>query len=88
MLLNHFNITISNAPPLHSTSNGQVERFHSTLAEIARCLKLETDLNDTSEFILLATKYNNSIHLVTTVKPIEIIHSISEGFEGKIRKKN
>jgi len=40
ILLNNFNICISNAPPLHSTSNGQVERFHSTLAEIARCLKI------------------------------------------------
>jgi len=25
ILLNHFNITIANAPPLHSTSNGEVE---------------------------------------------------------------
>jgi len=62
ILLNHFNITISNAPPLHSTSNNQVERFHGTLAEIARCLKLEGKLNDTVELILLVTnKYNNSV---------------------------
>jgi len=66
ILLNHLNITIANAPPLHRTSNGQVERFHSILAEIARCLKPEGNLNDRTELILLATtKYNNTIHSVT-----------------------
>jgi len=36
--------------------------FHGTLAEIARCLKLEGKLNDTVELILLVTnKYNNSV---------------------------
>jgi len=34
-----------NAPPLYSLSNGQVERFHSALAEIARCLKLDKKTN-------------------------------------------
>jgi len=63
ILLNNFNICISNAPPLHSTSNGQVKRFHSTLAEIARCLKILKQINDTAEVILLATtKYNRTIH--------------------------
>jgi len=27
------------ADPRHSTSNGQIERAHSTLTEIARCIK-------------------------------------------------
>ena len=31
-ILQSFNIEIANAPPFHSVSNGQVERFHSTLA--------------------------------------------------------
>jgi len=88
ILLNHFNITIANAPPLHSTSNGQVERFHSTLAEIARCLKLEGNLNDTTELILLATnKYNNTIHTVTNEKPVQIVHSKSADFEMRMSQK-
>jgi len=81
ILLNHFNITIANAPPLHSTSNGQVERFNSTLAEIA-------NLNDTTELILLATnKYNNTIHSVTNEKPVQIVHSKSADFEMRISQK-
>jgi len=88
ILLNHFNITIANAPPLHSTSNGQVERFHSTLTEIARCLKLEGNLNDTTELILLATnKYNNTIHSVTNEKPVQIVHSKSADFEMRMSQK-
>lgn len=34
-------IEISNAPPLHSSSNGQAERFHDTLGDIARFYKLQ-----------------------------------------------
>jgi len=88
ILLNNFNINIANSTPLHSTSNGQVERFHSTLAEIARCLKIEKQLNDTAEVILLATtKYNRTIHSVTNKTPIKIIHSRSAEFETEISTK-
>lgn len=48
-LCNRFNITITPCPPSHSSSNGQVERFHSTLAELARCLKNQRNINDTVE---------------------------------------
>jgi len=34
------------ADPRHSTSNGQIERAHSTLTEIARCIKDELNLVD------------------------------------------
>lgn len=52
------------------------ERFHSTLAEIARCLKLEKNTNDTVELILRATvEYNKTVHSVTRERPIEIVHS-------------
>jgi len=54
MLGNNFGIVILNAPPLHSLSNGQVERFHGTLGDIARSFKLETQVEDTVENILLA----------------------------------
>lgn len=73
-LLDSFNIEIANSPPQHSTSNGQVERFHSTLAEIARCLKEERSISDTTELILLATiEYNNTIHSVTRLKPVDAV---------------
>jgi len=41
MLCNNFGVRIINAPPLHRTSNGQVERFHSTWLELARCIKID-----------------------------------------------
>lgn len=83
MLKNMFNIEIVNAPPLHSTSNGQVERFHSTLTEIARSLKLERLLDDTEEVILMATiEYNRSVHSVIGKKPIEVFRT--NDFDGEV----
>lgn len=64
-------------PPMHSQSNGQVETFHSTLLEIARCVKAQQNIGDTVELLLLSTlKYNNTIHSVTGRKPVDIINSI------------
>lgn len=69
-LLSRFGIQISNSPPQHSTSNGQVERFHSTLAELARCLKGQRQIDDTIELILISTiEYNKTIHSVTKETP-------------------
>lgn len=86
ILLDYNNVTIANAPPLHSTSNGQVERFHSTLTEIARCLKLERNLSDTVDLILLATiEYNKSIHSVINRKPIDVLYSSSTNTVESIR---
>jgi len=65
MLGNYFDVSISNAPPLHSASNAQLERFHSTLIELARCLKIEKGISVTKGLILLATaRYIKSIHSV------------------------
>lgn len=55
LLKNNYNIDVDNAPPLHSSSNGQVERFHSILAAIARCLKMDKKINETVQLILRAT---------------------------------
>jgi len=58
--MNNYGVSISNAPPLHSVSNGQVERFHSTLLELARCLKIDKSISDTVGVIMLSTiEYNN-----------------------------
>ena len=73
-ILDKFDVNIVNGPPLHSKSNGQVERLHSTLGKIARCLKLENQIIDTNDLILQATvEYNRSIHSTTKIKPIDIL---------------
>ena len=87
LLISH-NIQIVNAPPLHSTSNGQIERFHSTLSEIARCLKLQTNTEDTTDLILEATiEYNKTIHSVTQKRPNDIIHSAPPELMKQIAEK-
>ena len=59
LLKNEYDIDIVNAPPLHSSSNGQVERFHGTYADIARAIKVEKMSDYTSELILKATIAHN-----------------------------
>jgi len=88
MLENHFGVSISNAPPLHSVSNGQVERFHSTLVELARCLKIDKGISDTVELILLATaRYNKSIHSVIDKRPADVIQTQSDQPQYEIQDK-
>lgn len=88
LLQDHFNVSIYTTPPHHSTTNGQVERFHSTLTEIGRCIKLTQGLNDTNDLILLsAYKYNRTIHSVTKQRPIDIIHHSVQAFHDEIRNR-
>lgn len=72
---------------MHSKSNGQVERFHSTLLEIARCIKVQQNIDETTELLLLSTlKYNDTIHSVTGRKPIDIINGFEKNSLVDIRK--
>lgn len=88
LLKNSYDIDIVNAPPLHSVSNGQVERFHSTLADIARSLRMDKKASDTVELIMRATvEYNRSIHSVTNQKPLDVIHAASPEFRQNIQEK-
>ena len=65
-------VTIHKTPPYTSTSNGQVERFHSTLTEIMRCLKTENLHKSFIELLDRAVyEYNCTIHSTTQKKPIE-----------------
>ena len=41
MLENQYCIKLFKIPPYSSSVNGQIERFHSTLSEVMRCLKAE-----------------------------------------------
>lgn len=73
MLEDQLGIEIFKAPPYTSTVNGQIERFHSTLSEIIRCVKSER-IHDSFEDLLdrSVSKYNYSIHSTTCRKPVEL----------------
>jgi len=49
-------LTLHFADPRHSTLNGQVERAHSTLQELARCINEEFNIIDYLEIIIIAAK--------------------------------
>lgn len=57
--------------PIHrSETNGQIERCHSTLREIIRCIKSENSNLNMNEIIQLAAhKYNNTIHSFIKTTP-------------------
>jgi len=83
-----YDIQAVNAPPLHSTSNGQVERFHSTLSDNARCLTAQRKITNTIKAILQATiEYNRTVHSVTDKRPMDIIHSSPPELDAEIRDK-
>lgn len=72
-LMQRLRIKLYCCTPRHSNTNGQIERPHSTLAEIARCLKEEVHLVDNVEtFYRAVTLYNHTIHSVTQNKPVDI----------------
>uniref|UniRef100_W8C8G1 RNA-directed DNA polymerase n=1 Tax=Ceratitis capitata TaxID=7213 RepID=W8C8G1_CERCA len=86
LLKDQFQIDQFFIPPLHSNSNGQIERVHSTLTEIARCIKAEQNVTDTKDLILLATyKYNNSMHSTVNTKPIDILNNFSKDHLSSIK---
>ncbi len=72
MLENQYGIQIYKTPPYTSTVNGQIERFHSTLTEIMRCIKSEKTHNSFEDLLFRAIhEYNNSIHSTINKKPVE-----------------
>lgn len=81
-LIQNLNIQMHFVPANHSESNGMVERFHSTLAEIFRCIKKQyADLNDKEIFLIACTLYNNTVHSGTGLKPREIFYGLKDGQE-------
>lgn len=66
-------IRLYQTPVQRSEVNGQVERLHSTILEIYRCLKRELSIRDPKELLYIAVdRYNNTIHSVTKQKPNDI----------------
>ena len=80
--LNTLGIEMYFTPANHSEVNGTVERLHSTISEIYRCIKdRHRDLSIRQKFYLSLNHYNHSIHSVTGLKPIELFYGIKEGEE-------
>lgn len=73
MVEDQLGIQIFRSPPYKSSVNGQIERFHSTLSEIMRCLKSDGTHRSFIELLDRSIyEYNSSIHSTTGKKPIEI----------------
>lgn len=63
-------------PSNRSEMNGIVERFHSTIAEIYRCMKSKHPKLVTKSLLKICVSlYNNTIHSATKFTPNEIIFS-------------
>lgn len=81
-MLDDLNVQQYFTPVNHSETNGIVERFHSTLAEIFRCNRHKYDNLSLKEMFLLAcTLYNNTVHSATNLKPREAFFGIKDGEE-------
>lgn len=94
-LLDDLGIQIYFTPSNHSETNGIVERFHSTLAEIFRCIKgRHEDLSQKEKFMIACTLYNETIHSATKLKPREIFFGVKDqdirplNIEEMIEKRN
>lgn len=73
MMKDELNIDVFTTPPYRSEANGQVERFHSTLVEIIRCIKAEGVCRDVDELLEKAVnEYNHSVHSTIDRKPVEV----------------
>lgn len=66
------NIIQFTTPVGHSTTNGQVERTHSTILEIANSIAKQNSTDTIEEIFNAVEQYNNTIHSVTRCRPSEI----------------
>lgn len=71
--LERLGVKIYLTPSQRSEVNGQVERLHSTLIEIYRCLRAEKPELSVQELMYVSVdRYNNTIHSVTGRRPSDI----------------
>lgn len=77
MVYKKYNIIHVTAPVQHSSSNGTVERVHSTLIEIIRCLSKQNNSTSSDEIFNAVKQYNTTIHSVTKERPIDVIKNPS-----------
>lgn len=69
-----YNIVHHTTPISHSVTNGQVERVHSTILELARSLAEQQNESVIDVVYLAAREYNKTIHSVTKQKPVDIFY--------------
>lgn len=67
-----YKITHITTPVQHSTSNGEVERTHSTLIEIIRCLNKQNNSSSSVEIFNAVKAYNETIHSVIGERPVDV----------------
>lgn len=73
MMKDELGINIFTTPSYRSEANGQIERFHSTLAEIMRCLKGDGTSRNFEELLERAVnEYNHSIHSTVNRRPVDL----------------
>lgn len=85
-LLNDLDIELLNTPSDRSKTNGKVERFHSTITEIFRCIKEKFKNLTVSEIYQIAvSEYNNTIHSATNIRPVELFLAIKVNEKGEIK---
>lgn len=67
------------APPQKSEVNGTIERVHSTIIEMMRCLREEYPDFSVKELInITVDRYNNTVHSVIKKKPADIFFGRTE----------
>ena len=80
--LEDLNIHSYYTPTNRSEVNGIVERFHSTIAEIFRCVKSKHEnLCNKNLFQLAVSLYNSTIHTAHKMKPCEIFYATRDNEE-------
>lgn len=67
-----YKITHITTPAQHSTSNGSVERTHSTLIELIRCLCKQNNTASSDEVFNAVKAYNDTIHSVIGQRPTDV----------------
>lgn len=73
-LLQRMGTEIQFTPTDHSQTNGIVERFHSTLSEIFRCIRSKyEEMNKKQIYRIAVGLYNRTIHSAHNHKPFEIL---------------
>lgn len=90
-LFMNLDINLHFIPAGHSESNGQIERVHSTIAEIIRCKNKEwTDYTPNQKIQIATDLYNNSLHSVTNCKPADLFFAATSAIclEEIIKEKN
>lgn len=78
-LIKNLGIKLYLTPSHRSEVNGQIERVHSTVLEIYRCLREEYKDLSVKELVYVAVdRYNNTIHSVINKKPSDVFFNRSQ----------